>query len=59
MQLSKERLINLIKEAKQIKLVLAKSSPQEKEDIEEAILNDFVLQNDGTLELWHNTGYEI
>ena len=56
---SKEHLLDLIKRSKQIKLVIAKSSPEEKEDIQEATLNDFIFREDGILELWHNTGYEI
>ncbi len=28
-------------------------------EVIEAAFNDFVLKRDGTLELWHNDGYEI
>lgn len=59
--LQKSSLIRLLNDpdCKKISLVIAHSSPKEKENIDEAELNDFVLQQDGTLQLWHNTGYEI
>ena len=56
----KERIIKFIKRAKTIKIAIARSGPNDiKEDIVEANLNDFIFGQDGTLELWHNTGYEI
>lgn len=57
---NKERLIELIREAKTIRLMIAKSSRRDAvEDIYEGDLNEFVLFEDGCLELCCNTDYEI
>ena len=58
--LSKEKILNLILKSKQIKICIALSGPND--DIENILcetINDFSLSPDGTLELWHNNGYEI
>ena len=61
MLINKEHLIKFIQECTHITVNIAHSGPG---DIDENIdydfpLNEFVLRQDGTLELWFNTGYEI
>lgn len=58
--MDKKLLIRLLQESTAVRLCVALSSPSdEEENIAEGQLNDFVLRQDGTLELWVNTGYEI
>ena len=59
-KLTKHDLIRVVQKADKFKLVIAQSSPTDtQESIITAELNDFVLHDNGVLELWHNTGYEI
>jgi hypothetical protein len=60
MALTKGHLVDLILKSKRINVVVADSLPGDGRDsIYEGPLNDIVLREDGTLELWYNTGYEI
>jgi len=56
MNVSKERLIELIKESKEIKVFVADF---ERDTCVEGLLNEVLLRKDGTLELWYNDGFEI
>ena len=56
MSIDRERLCELILNATVIQVVVAKSQPGDtKDEIHHGRLNDFLVLDDGTLELWHNT----
>lgn len=61
LEVNRAQLLKLISEATTVKLFVANSHAKDlKEDIAFGELNDFVFRHeDGTLEFWVNTDYEI
>ena len=61
MLIDKKHLCELINQSNTIQLVIARDSIVEDTatDVFTAPFNDYILKQNGTLELWYNIGYEI